>query len=69
MYGLAFCRGMERRLVHREGREGNTVWTQRLGAEEVSLVAFIFSKNRRSHQVRENWGGWCGMEFEPTCED
>lgn len=44
MYGLAFCRGMERHFVHEEGREGNTVWTQRLGAEEVSLVAFIFSK-------------------------
>lgn len=58
---------MERRFVHGEGREGNT-YGHRLGAEEVSLVAFIFSKI--GEVFRERWGGgWCGMEFGLTCED
>lgn len=45
MHGLGLgIRKRERSFVHRDGREISTVWMQKLGAEEVGLVAFSFCK-------------------------
>ena len=61
MQELAFRRGVERHFVHGEGREGKGregVWTQKLGVEEVSLVAFIFCEIGEVIS-RERRGRWC----------